>query len=76
MRKQTFWFFTWSSTNHAVQLKMMATGLKVQSLKAVRLYLEKNELTSLAVTANLICIFVFASAKCCFSHDAAQLFYP
>ena len=42
MRKPTFWFFTWSSTNHAVQLKMMATGLKVQALKAVRLYLEKK----------------------------------
>ena len=31
-------------------------------------------LISFAVTAKLICIFVFAYAKCLFSHDAAQLF--
>ena len=31
-------------------------------------------LISLAVTAKLICVFVFAYAKCWFSHDAAQIF--
>ena len=30
-------------------------------------------LTSFAVTAKLICVFVFAYAKCCFSHDAAHI---
>ena len=28
MRKQTFWFPTWSNTNQAVQLQKMARGLK------------------------------------------------
>ena len=28
MRKQTFWFPTWSNTNQAVQLQKMAIGLK------------------------------------------------
>ena len=32
-------------------------------------------LISFAVTAKLICVFVFAYAKCWFSHDAAQMFY-
>ena len=31
-------------------------------------------LISFAVTAKLICVFVFAYAKCWFSHDAAQMF--
>ena len=31
-------------------------------------------LTSFAVTAKLVCVFVFAYAKCCFSHDAAHVF--
>ena len=30
-------------------------------------------LISFAVTAKLICVFVFAYAKCWFSHDAAHL---
>ena len=30
-------------------------------------------LISFAVTSKLICVFVFAYAKCLFSHDAAQL---
>ena len=30
-------------------------------------------LISFAVTAKLICVFVFASAKCRFSHDAAHI---
>ena len=30
-------------------------------------------LISFAVTAKLICVFVFAYAKCRFSHDAAQI---
>ena len=29
-------------------------------------------LISFAVTAKLICGFVFTYAKCCFSHDSAQ----
>ena len=30
-------------------------------------------LISIAVTAKLICVFVFAYADCWFSHDAAQM---
>ena len=30
-------------------------------------------LISFAVTAKLICVFVFACADCCFSHEAAQI---
>ena len=38
MRKQTFWFPTWSDTNQAVQLQKMARGLKFQTLKEDRLH--------------------------------------
>ena len=38
------------------------------------IYVEKTKVPiSCAVTAHLICIFVFAYAKSRFSHDAAQL---
>ena len=35
--------------------------------------MKTKALISFAVTAKLICIFVFAYAKCLFSHDAAHL---
>ena len=39
------------------------------------LYVAKTKaLISFAVTAKLICVFVFKYAKCWFSHDAAQVF--
>ena len=39
------------------------------------MYVAKTKaLISFAVTAKLICVFVFAYAKRLFSHDAAQLF--
>ena len=38
MRKQTFWFPTWSNTNQAVQLQKMARGLKFQIEKVEGLY--------------------------------------
>ena len=34
---------------------------------------KKKALISFAVTAKLICVFVFAYAKSRFSHDAAQI---
>ena len=75
MRKQTFWFPTWSDTNRAVQLQKMARGLKFWILKVEGLYYvaKIKALISLAATAKLICVFVFAYAKRWFSHDAAQL---
>ena len=37
------------------------------------IYIAKTKaLISFAVTAKLICVFVFAYAKCWFSHDEAQ----
>ena len=39
-------------------------------------YVAKTKaLTSFAVTAKLICVFVFAYAKSRFSHDEAQILY-
>ena len=36
---------------------------------------EKKVLISFAVTAKLICAFVFAYAKCLFSHDKAHMLH-
>ena len=76
MRKPTFWFPTCSDTNQAVQLQKMARGLKFRIWKEEGLYYfyvaKTKELIGFAVTAKLICVFVFAYAKCWFSHDAAQ----
>ena len=76
MRKPTLWFPTWSDTNQAVQLQEMARGLKFRIKKVGGLYYlcsENKGVISFAVTAKLICVFVFAYAKCLFSHDAAQM---
>ena len=35
--------------------------------------MKTKTLISFAVTVKLICVFVFAYAKCCVSHDAAQI---
>ena len=75
MRKPTFWFPTWSDTNRAVQPQKTARGLKFRIWKIEGLYYvaKIKALISFAVTAKLICVFVFAYAKHWFSHDAAQL---
>ena len=77
MRKQTFWFLTWSDTNQAVQLQKMARGLKFQIWKVEGSYYlcskNKGADQSFAVTAKLICVFVFTYAKCWFSCDAAHM---
>ena len=76
MRKPTFWFPTWSDTNQAVQLQEMARGLKFRIKIVEGLYYlcsqKTKALISFAVTKKLICVFVFAYAKCWFSHDAAH----
>ena len=62
MKKPTFWFSTWSDTNQAVQLQKMARGLKFRTEKVEGLYYlcSKNKgADQLAVTAKLICVFVF-----------------
>ena len=74
MRKPTFWYLTWSDTNQAVQVQKMARGLKFRIKKVEGLhYVAKTKaLISFAVTAKLICVFVFAYAQCWFSHEAAH----
>ena len=76
MRKPTFWFPTWSDTNKAVQLQKMAGCLEISGLESrgiVVIYVAKTKvLISFAVTAKLMCVFVFAYAKRWFSYDAAQ----
>ena len=75
MRKPTFWFPTWSDTNRAVQPQKMARGLKFRIYVVEEVYYRVAKikaLISFAVTAKLICVFVFAYAKCWFSHDAAH----
>ena len=37
---------------------------------------ENKGVISFAVTAKLICVFVFAYADCWFSHEAAHIFLP
>ena len=70
MGKPTFWFQTRSDTNQAVQLQKMARGLKFRDRT---IYVAKTKsLISFEVTVKLICVFVFAYAKCLFSHDAAH----
>ena len=69
MRKPTFWFSTRSDSNQAVQLQKIARGLKFRIKKEEGFYI----IIIMKFTAKLICVFVFAYAKCWFSHDAAQI---
>ena len=67
-----------SDTNQAVQAQKMARGWKFCMLKVEELYYpvaKTKALISFAVTAKLICAFVFAYADCWFSHGAAQMFH-
>ena len=68
MGKPALWFPNRSDTNRAVQAQKMTLDLEsrgtVQRAKT-------KALISFAVTAKLVCAFVFAYAKCLFSHDAA-----
>ena len=76
MRKLTFWFSTRSDTNRAVQSQKMARGLNFgfRKKRDCTIYVAKTKaLISFAVTAKLICVFVFAYAQRLFSHDVAQI---
>ena len=49
-------------------------GLRLESLVYGTIHVAKAKaLISFAVTAKLICAFVFANAECWLSHDAAQI---
>ena len=73
-------------TNNVVSGCLTQTGLKSHRgrLEAENFLFRKqrnytihvaktNALISFSVTAKLICAFVFAYAKCCFSHDTAHM---
>ena len=71
------WILTRSDTNQAVQLLEMARGLKFCNYDVEVLYYPSSKikaLISFPVYAKLICVFVFAYAKCWFSHAVAHLF--
>ena len=64
------WILTRSDTNQAVQPLEWARGLKVCIQEVEILYYPRSENKD-AVTAKLICVFVFAYAERWFTHDAA-----
>ena len=75
MRKPTFWFPTWSTTNKAVQLHKMARGLKFRSKKvegSFYLCSENNGADQLRGYREADLRHFFAYTKSLFSHDAAQ----
>ena len=67
-------FSTKYDTNLSVKPQKMARDLKFRFRKYVFLaYTKTKALISFAVTAQLICVFVFAYAKSRFSHDRAHM---
>ena len=60
MRIPTFWYPTWSDTNQAVHLQKMARGFKFRIGLHSDYVAKTKALISFAVTAKLICVFVFA----------------
>ena len=83
MGKPTMWFPTRSDTNQSVQLQKQARSLKFRCLVEEELYYPSSEKKGadqlrgyrFAVTAKLICAFLFAYADCWFSHGAAHIFW-
>ena len=75
MRKPTIWVLTGSDTNRPIQSQKKARSLKfVLKKKDCTIRAAKSMvLLSCAVTAQLICGFVFAYVNCWFSHAVAQL---
>ena len=70
------WFPNRSDTNRPVQSQKMARDWKFLDLKSKRncttRVAKTKALISFAVTAKLICAFVFAYADCWFSNGAAH----
>ena len=71
-RKQTMWLTNRSDTNRAVPPQKMARGWKFWIYKLEELYYLCSKKKD-AFTAKLIYAFVFAYAKCWFSHDGTQM---
>ena len=76
MRKPTIWVPTRSDTNRSVQSQKQARSLKFWiKKKECTIHAGKSKaLISFAVTAKLICAFVFTYVDCWFSHAAAHLY--
>ena len=70
--KPTMWFLNRSGTNQAAQSQKTARSMKFCRDFTIRVAKTKA-LISFAVTAKLICVFVFAYADCWFSHEAAHI---
>ena len=75
MRKPTIWVPTRSNTNQAVESQKQAKGLQfwLELEEELFAFVKTKALISCAVTAQLICAFVFAEAFCWFSHAVAQI---
>ena len=71
VKKPTMWFPNMSDTNRPVQAQKRARSLKRYC--TTRVAKTRRALINCAVTAQLICVFVFALAFCCFSCAAAHL---
>ena len=72
MGKPTMWFPNRSDTHRPVQLQKRARILKFRISAEEELYYLSSENKG-AVTAKLICAFVFAYADCWFSHEEAHM---
>ena len=60
MRKPTMWFPNWSDTNRAMQAKKIARSLRFFNKRNGTIHVAKAKaLISGAITAQLICAFVF-----------------
>ena len=80
------WFPNRSDTNRPVQSQKQARSLKFWSEVEEELYYPSSEnkgadqlrgyREAVAVTAKLICVFVFAYVDCWFSHGAAHFILP
>ena len=75
-KTQQFVFSTRSNTNQPVQSHKIARSFKfrVREEEDGTIHVTKTKaLISFAVTAKLICVFVFSYAECCFSYAAAHI---
>ena len=76
MRKPTMWFFDQVRHNpscKATEARILKFWECVQRRKCSIHVAKTKAPISFAVTAKLICVFVFANADCRFSHEAAQM---
>ena len=74
MRKPTIWVPTRSDTNQTVQSQKKVSERRIGIIFYCTNCVAKTKaLISFAVTAKLICVFVFAYADCWFSDAAAHV---